>query len=139
LLHAFLSFYWRIFKENQTLLYIRKICDRRKLKSFREYHLVEGKNEGRKRDKNSSLRRLAFTHRNLELKDLLKFPSLAKEAKNQRPRQFFVCIKRNQWSLRDFLIVDPVDLQGSSFVLENPSTPVQGRRWAYFTKITAAM
>jgi hypothetical protein len=43
----------------------KKILETRKLKSVHEYHFVEGKNEGRKPDKNLSLRRLEFKPKNL--------------------------------------------------------------------------
>ncbi len=40
-----------------------RIRETKKLESIHEYHFVERKNEGRKRDKNSSLRRLEFVPR----------------------------------------------------------------------------
>jgi ribosomal protein S21 len=44
----------------------KKIRKTRKFASIREKHLLERKNEGRKPDKNSSLRRLEFRLRNLK-------------------------------------------------------------------------
>ncbi len=61
LLHAIHSLSTR--KSDSTLvlkILTKKICETRKLESFREWHLVKRKNEGRKPDKNSSLRRLEF-------------------------------------------------------------------------------
>jgi hypothetical protein len=43
----------------------KKIRETGKLKSIHKKHFVERKNEGRKPDKNSSLRRLEFMPRNL--------------------------------------------------------------------------
>ncbi len=71
MLHAIHSpFYWRILKK--TLLYsgfnnpYKKFHNTRKLESIHEQHFLEQKNEGRKSDKNSSLRRLEFMPRNLD-------------------------------------------------------------------------
>jgi hypothetical protein len=65
LLHAIHSPFLLLadFTENHTLLgfYLnKKIPDTRKLESFYETHFVERKNEARKPDENSSLRRLEF-------------------------------------------------------------------------------
>jgi hypothetical protein len=61
LLHAIHSpFYWWILKK--AILFLgfknpcKKILETRKIESILEYHFVEQKNEGRKPDKNSSLR-----------------------------------------------------------------------------------
>ncbi len=65
LLHAIHSVSTNGFlKENQTLFWFSKY----KQKNLRneKYHFAERKNEGRKLDKNSSLRRLEFIPRNLE-------------------------------------------------------------------------
>jgi hypothetical protein len=68
LLHAIHSpFYWRML--TKTILFsgpYKKIRKTRKLESIHKYHFVERKNEGRKPDKNSSLRRLEFLPRNLD-------------------------------------------------------------------------
>jgi len=63
--------YWRIFKENQNLLWflknIHKIRETRKLESIRELQLIERKNEGRKPVQNSSRRiPLEFMLRNFD-------------------------------------------------------------------------
>ncbi len=61
---------WRILKK--TILFCdfknlyKKIRETRKLKSFHEKRFVERKNEGRKLDKNSNLRRLEFMPTNLD-------------------------------------------------------------------------
>jgi hypothetical protein len=63
-------FYWRYLKK--TIFYsgnfntYNKIREIRKLESIHEQHFVERKNESRKPDKNSSLRRLDFMPRNLD-------------------------------------------------------------------------
>ncbi len=63
-------FYWRFLKKTILLSRLKnlykKICETRKLKSIHEKHFVEQKNEGRKSDKNSSLRRLKSAPRNLD-------------------------------------------------------------------------
>jgi hypothetical protein len=62
-------FYLRILKKTNSSLVLKsfqKIRETRKLKSIHEQHFVEMKNEGRKPDKNSSLRRLKFMPRNLD-------------------------------------------------------------------------
>ncbi len=62
-------FYRRILKK--SIVYYdfknpyKKICETKKLESLHEQHFVERKNESRKPDKNSSLRRLKFMPRNL--------------------------------------------------------------------------
>ncbi len=48
--------------------YIQKIRETIKLEFIREKHFVERKNEGRKPDKDSSLRRLKFMPENLNKK-----------------------------------------------------------------------
>jgi hypothetical protein len=59
------------FKENHTLLSFLKILTKNprnkktQVYSIHEYHFVKQKNEDRKPDKNSSLRRLEFMPRNL--------------------------------------------------------------------------
>jgi hypothetical protein len=52
--------------ENQTLLCFFFIRETRKLESAREKHFLERKIEGRKPDKDLSLRRLEFMPRNLD-------------------------------------------------------------------------
>jgi hypothetical protein len=71
LIHAFHSlFNWQILQK--TIPYsgfktpYKKIRETRKLESIHEKHFVEQKNEGRKLDKNSSLRRLKFMPRSLD-------------------------------------------------------------------------
>ncbi len=58
------------FIENHTLLwfsiFIQKFREARKLEPIHEYHFLEPKNEGEKPDKNSSLRRIKFMHRDLD-------------------------------------------------------------------------
>jgi hypothetical protein len=59
------------FKKKKTILcLILKILTKnsktRKLESIHELHFVEWKNDGRKPDKNKSLRRLEFLSRNLD-------------------------------------------------------------------------
>jgi hypothetical protein len=63
LLHAVHSpFYWRILRKPYSSLVLKlltkKIRETRKLEYFHEKHFVKRKNEDRKPDKNSSLRRL---------------------------------------------------------------------------------
>ncbi len=69
LLHAVHSLSTRAFL-NQTLLcvkkYIQKIQETRKLESLNKIASRRKKNEGRKSDENSNLRRLEFMPRNLE-------------------------------------------------------------------------
>ncbi len=59
-------------KENQTILYGFKNTSKKNLRN-EKYHFVERKNEGRKLDKNSSLRRREFMPRNLEKKCVQEF------------------------------------------------------------------
>jgi hypothetical protein len=65
-------FYWKILKK--TMLFSgfknlsKKIRETRKLESIHELHFVKQKDEGRKQDKNSSLRRCEFMLRNLNEK-----------------------------------------------------------------------
>jgi hypothetical protein len=59
---SFLTF--SLMKRKQLFL-IGPQDNRRKLESIHEYHSVERKNEGRKPDRNSSLRRLEIKPRNL--------------------------------------------------------------------------
>jgi hypothetical protein len=74
LLHAIHShFYWQILKK--TMLFsgfknpFKNIREtRKKIESIHEWHFVERKKEGRKPDKNSSLRRRKFMPRNLNEK-----------------------------------------------------------------------
>ncbi len=58
------------FKESHTLLWFKNIYKKthetRKLESAHEKHFIEGKNEGRKPDKRSSLIRFEFMPRNLD-------------------------------------------------------------------------
>jgi hypothetical protein len=64
------------FKENHTILWFYKslqIRETRKLKSIHELHFVELKNEGKKPDKISSLRRLKFMPRNLDKNAIQEF------------------------------------------------------------------
>jgi hypothetical protein len=49
-----------------VLMILTKIRETRKLKSVHEKYFVERKNEGRKLDKNSNLRRLELMPRNLD-------------------------------------------------------------------------
>ncbi len=64
--------YWRILKKTILLLFsafnnpYKKSPKTRKPKSFHETHFGERKNEGRKPDENSSLRRLEFMPSNLD-------------------------------------------------------------------------
>jgi hypothetical protein len=53
----------------------KKIRETRKPKSIHEKHFVERKNEGRKPDKDSSLRRLEFKPTNLDKKCRSRIPS----------------------------------------------------------------
>ncbi len=54
--------------------------NKKKLESINEKHFVEWKNEGRKLDKNSRLRRIEFMPRNLDQKCCSRIPSLYKMA-----------------------------------------------------------
>jgi hypothetical protein len=59
------------FAVNHSLLWFfrtlyKKLRETRKLESIYEKHIVEQKNQGRKPDKNSSLRRIEFRPRNLD-------------------------------------------------------------------------
>jgi hypothetical protein len=63
--------YWRILKKTIPFSGFKKVLTR-KLEYIHELHFVERKEEGRKQDKNSSLRRLEFMSRKLRLKILLK-------------------------------------------------------------------
>jgi hypothetical protein len=63
-------FYWRILMIIILFFWFKnaykKIREARKLKSIHKQHFVERKNEGRKPDKNSSLKKLEFMPRNLD-------------------------------------------------------------------------
>jgi hypothetical protein len=69
LLHAIHSlyttgvFYWKPYSTLVLITPRKKIHETRKLESFHELQFGEQKNEGRKPDKNSSLRRLKFMPR----------------------------------------------------------------------------
>jgi hypothetical protein len=69
-LKSFAPIYLRILKKTILLSGFKnsykKICETRKLESVHEQHFVEQKNEGRKPDKNLSLKSLEFMSRNLE-------------------------------------------------------------------------
>jgi hypothetical protein len=75
-----IPFYWRILKKTIPFSGFKnpckKIFETRKLDSTYEWHFVERKNEGRKPEKNSSLRRLEFMPRNLEKKCRSRVPFL---------------------------------------------------------------
>jgi hypothetical protein len=68
MLHS--PFYWRILKKTILLSAFnnpyKKTPETIKLESFHETHFVERKNEGRKPDESSSLRRLEFMPSNLD-------------------------------------------------------------------------
>ncbi len=76
------SFYWWIFLRKPGGTYsgfkkcIQKNLRTRKIESFRGEHFVESKDEGRKPDNNSSLRRLEFMPKNLDNKCRSRIPSL---------------------------------------------------------------
>jgi hypothetical protein len=59
---------------------LTKVQKTRKLESIHELHFVEWKNEGRKPDKISSLRRLEFMPINLDKKCCSRIPSQVRKA-----------------------------------------------------------
>ncbi len=81
LCHAIRSpFFWWILKKtiffSGLKVLIQKIRETRKFKSIHKWHFIEQKNEGRKSDNNSNLRRIDFMPRNLDYKFSSRIQSL---------------------------------------------------------------